>query len=200
MNKNIEIEIHNNKRMKLKLKNRFTKYLKKPKDITMIEIKESDEIYKRVEFLNYDYNCNKYGYSIYKDAYVFSVGHPGGNDAASDSGMIKGINDYEFEHTVSTDSGSSGCPIILLTNNINLIQVIGIHKEADLSNDVNIGTFLGEILNENLLKNYIIAVLNIEEKDVNKDIRIINSYDECIRKFSYNPKFIRDDKLKNEKN
>ena len=35
------------------------------------------------------------------------------------------------------------------------------------------------LLNEN---NYIIAEINIEENDLNKNIRIINSYDECLRK------------------
>ena len=200
-NENIEIEIYNSKKMKLKFKNRFTKYLNKPKDIAMIQIKESDEIYEDIEFLNYDYNYIKHGYSIYEDADIFSLHHPNGNDASCASGKIKGINDYEFEHDVSTDNGSSGCPIILLTNNINLIQVIGIHKKADFSKKINIGTFLGEILNENSLinNNYIIAELNIEKEDVNKDIRIINSYDECIRKFPDNPKFMRDGKYKNEK-
>ena len=37
-NENITIEIHNKKIMKLNFKNRKTKYLKKPKDIAMIEI------------------------------------------------------------------------------------------------------------------------------------------------------------------
>ena len=48
-NENIIIEIHNKEKMKLKFKNRKTKYLKKPKDIAMIEIKESDNIYKDIE-------------------------------------------------------------------------------------------------------------------------------------------------------
>ena len=39
-NENIEIEIYNNKKMKLNVKNRFTKYFNKPKDITIIEIKK----------------------------------------------------------------------------------------------------------------------------------------------------------------
>jgi len=195
----IELELYNNKKMKLNFKNRFTKYLNKPKDITMIEIKESDEIYENIEFLNYDYNCIKYGYSIYEKVDIFSVEHPYGKDAVCASGIIKRIDDYEFEHSVSTNRGSSGCPIILLNDNINLIQVIGIHKGADTFKRINIGTFLGEILNEEVLNNYIIAEFNIEKKDVNKDIRIINSLDECIRKFPENPKFIRDDKYKNEK-
>jgi len=41
--------------MKLKLDNRLTKYLEEEKDIAMIEIKESDEIYNDIEFLDYDY-------------------------------------------------------------------------------------------------------------------------------------------------
>ena len=198
-NENIEIEIYNGKKMKLNFKNRSTKYLERPKDIAMIEIKESDKITKSIEFLNFDYNCNKYGYSIYENAFIFSVQYPYGDDAACHSGMIKRIDDYEFEHDVSTDKGSSGCPIILFTNNINLIQVIGMHKEAASYNKINIGTFLGEILNEKLLNNYIIAEINIEEKDVNKDIRIIISSDECLKKYPNHPRICRDDKCTNEK-
>ena len=119
----------------------------------MIEIKESDETYKYIEFLDYDCNYMKKGYLIYKDADVFSVGHPYGNDASCSSGKIININDYEFEHNISTDIGSSGCPIILLNNNINFIQVIGIHKEGNYFKKVNGGTFIGEILNEVSLNN-----------------------------------------------
>ena len=36
-NENIETEIHNENKMKLKFNNRFTKYLDKPKDIAIIE-------------------------------------------------------------------------------------------------------------------------------------------------------------------
>ena len=170
----------------------------------MIEIKKSDKIYEDIEFLDYDYNYIKKGYLIYEDADIFSVEHPKGEEASCASGKIKKLNDYEFDHNIPTDNGSSGCPIILLTNNIKLIQVIGVHKEADYLRKINIGTFIGEILNENSFnqlndKNYIIAEVNIEEKDVNKDIRIINSYDECIRLFPDSPKFIKDDRFKNEK-
>ena len=53
-NENIEIEIHNKKIMKLKFKGRYTKYIEKPKDMALIEIKESDEIYNDIIFLDYD--------------------------------------------------------------------------------------------------------------------------------------------------
>ena len=76
---------------------------------------------------------------------------------------------------IYTDSGSSGCSIILLNNNINLCQVIGIHKEADLIKNVNCGTFIGDIFNNNIIinnnlnnDNYIIAEIDIKDNDVYK--------------------------------
>ena len=64
-NNKIELEIHDKKVMQLKFKNRFTKYMDRPEDIAMIEIKESDEIYNEVEYLNYDKNFTDSGYLIY---------------------------------------------------------------------------------------------------------------------------------------
>ena len=92
-NDNIELEIHNNKMMKLQFNNRFTKYISKPKDIAIIEIKESDEIYNEVEYLNYDLNFMNGGYSIYKNADVFTIEFPGGEDSSCASGKIKDIYD-----------------------------------------------------------------------------------------------------------
>ena len=79
--------------MELKFNNRYTKYIDKPKDIAMIEIKESDEIYKDIEFLDYDLNCIKKRYSRYKNADIFSIEHPYSDDASFASGKF--INVYE---------------------------------------------------------------------------------------------------------
>ena len=56
LNENIEIEIWNKKKIKLNLNNRFYKYFEDPIDITVIQMKDSDEIYKYLEFLDYDIN------------------------------------------------------------------------------------------------------------------------------------------------
>ena len=95
------------------------------------------------------------------------------------------IDDFEFDYTISTNKGSSGSPIILYTKNMNLIQVIGIHKLANYAKQLNTGTFIGEIINNeinnignNLINNYIIAEINIEYNNIDKKIRIINSYEE----------------------
>ena len=186
--------------MNLDLDNRLTKFFKKPKDIAVIEIKESDKIYKDIEFLDYDLNYIKNGYLIYKNADIFSVMHPFGDDALCASGRIINIYDYEFEHNISIDNGSSGCPIILLNNNNNhLIQVIGVHKEGIISKKLNGGTFLGEIFKDEIKikkeKNFITADIYIKEEYVNRNIRIINSYEEFMRNTT--EEFIKDDIFKN---
>ena len=171
--------------MKLKFENHYTKYLKRPEDIAMIEIKECDEIYKYIRFLDYDLNCIKSRYSKYKGQDVFSIEHPYGEDGSSASGTIVEVYENTFDHNISTDSGSSGCPIILLNNKINLLQVIGIHKEGDKIHNINGGTFIEEIFDKDLNKkvnteknkNYIIAEIFIKKENVNKNIRIINSCD-----------------------
>ena len=64
---NIEIEIHNKKKMKLNFNNhnnRDIKYYPDPKDVVLYEIKETDVIYRDVEFLDYDLNYKR-GYEIY---------------------------------------------------------------------------------------------------------------------------------------
>ena len=217
-NNNIELIIHNQKKMQLNFLNRFTKYMDKPEDIAIIEIRESDEIYNEVEYLNYDQNFTKSGYSIYKDADVFSIEHPYGKDASCASGKIKDIyNNNEFEHDISTGDGPSGSPILILNDNINLIGVIGIHKQGINTEfkKINYGTFIGEILNEKLNKelskkinkefnnnenNYIISEIYIKDEEINKNIRIINCYEEYSRngKDKHKHKLINDSKYNNE--
>ena len=143
-NQDIEIEIYNHKKFELNLNNRIIKFFPKPKDITLIEIKSDDKIYNDIKFLYYDLNY-KFGYEAYKNESVFSIQYPLGEESACASGQIININNYEFDHNISTNNGSSGCPIILLNSNINLIRVIGIHKNANYIKNLNSGTFIGEI-------------------------------------------------------
>ena len=172
INQNIELEIWNLKKMKLNISNRYIKYFEKPKDITIIQIKDTDSIYNDIEFLGYDSNYIN-GYNIYKNNDIFTVQYPLGKDAVIASGIIVDIDGYEFDHNISTDEGSSGCPIILLNNNINLIQVIGIHKSGSYDENINGGTFIGEIIN--YINNDINNVNKPEEKKENNDNANISS-------------------------
>ena len=171
INQNIELEIWNLKKMKLNISNRYIKYFEKPKDITIIKIKDTDSIYNDIEFLGYDSNYIN-GYNIYKNNDIFTVQYPLGKDASSASGIIVDINGYEFDHNIPTEEGSSGSPIILLNNNINLIQVIGIHKSGSYDENINSGTFIGELIN--YINNNINIVNKPEEKNENNDNAFIS--------------------------
>ena len=185
INKDIEIELYNQEKMKLNFNNRDIKHFPKPKDITMIEIKNDDSIFNKIKFLDYDLNYKK-GYMRYENANVFSIQYPNGGNAEYAIGKIININGFEFTHLIPTNEGSSGSPIILFNKDNNSIQVIGIHKETK---NTNIGTFIGEIFNNensninnnmNTISNnnYILADINIKDEDINREIRIINSYEE----------------------
>ena len=185
VNKEIEIELYNQEKMKLNFNNRDVKYFPKPKDITMIEIKNEDSIFYKIKFLDYDLNYIK-GYMIYENANVFSIQYPNGRNEEYATGKIIKINGFEFDHLIPTNEGSSGSPIILFTKDKNSIQVIGIHKETK---DINKGTFIGEIfstenndininINNTFNNNYIFAEIKIKDEDINREIRIINSYEE----------------------
>ena len=92
--------------------------------------------YNDIEFLDYDLNYKR-GYNQYKDTIIIIIQDPLGKKAFSSSGRIVDVYDNEFDHNIRTEKGSSGCPIILYTENENLIQVIGIHKEANLGKGLN---------------------------------------------------------------
>ena len=142
--------------MKLNLINRKIKFFPPSKDITIIEIKNNDLIYNEISFLDYDMNYRR-GYLAYKNAVVFIIEHPNGDSAECGCGVIVNVNNYEFDHDISTEKGASGSPIILYTKNINSLYVIGIHKEANFAKKLNSDTFIGEIFYN---KNYCIPNKN----------------------------------------
>ena len=96
------------------------------------------------------------------------------------------MNNFNLIHICSTDNGSSGSPILNLKNN----KVIGIHKEGSTNFNFNKGTLLKYPLNDIIKKynknenknNVIIGEINIKKEDINKDIQIINSFDNLISK------------------
>jgi len=163
----IEIEIWNKVKMNLNLNQRYIRYFEKPEDVTIIEIKEDDTIYKDIKFLDYDSNYKEKGYNFYKNVDIFTLSYPLGGSVAESSGKLLDINNYEFTHSISTDTGSSGCPIILLNNNINSILVIGIHKCSITNIFRNGGTFIGKIIDE--VKNDPTFFPKIRENEEEKD-------------------------------
>ena len=147
INESIEVEIWNKDKINLNLKEKNIKYFEKNKELTAIKLKEDDEIIKNIEFLSYDLNYKK-GNLLYKYKDVFTIKNPFRDDPSCFLGIILNINNKEFDHNIPTENDSIGFPIILLNNNLDFLQVIGVHKISDDNTKINKGIFINEIINE----------------------------------------------------
>ena len=127
-------------------KERFIKFFEGDKDINIIEIKEIDEFMKDIKFLNCNLNYlgNSKKYEEYLDQYAFTLQYPHGGHIEGALGTLINIDNYEFDHIISTVPGLSGSPIILLSNS----KIIGIYKLFYIDKNLNIGSFIAEIFNE----------------------------------------------------
>ena len=200
INKIINIEIYNHKTINIELNNndRNIKFFEKI-DITIIEIKDSDDIIKDIDLLYYDLNYIN-GYEQYENMDVFILEYPKDEIEVASGKIIEILNDYEFKHNIDTEKGSSGSPIIIP----NTLKVIGIHKQGDKRDfKINYASFIGRIFKDNMLNknvnakinkslnltnnNYIIGEINISKNDIGKNIRIINSYEEYCRNNTWMP-------------
>jgi len=137
--------------------NHRIKYTNKEYDITIIEIKEKDNIKNYLELddiiindILYNINKNK----EYINETIYLIQYPE-NKLSVSFGILNYIYDdkkYNFNHKCSTKWGSSGSPILNIDN-----KIIGIHKEGNMnSKNYNRGLFLNypikDFINEILLK------------------------------------------------
>ena len=167
---------HKNKEKIIPLKNRI-KYTNKKLDFTIIEILKEDSIFSEIEYFftidNYIMNNNSESNYLKKDICIFQ--YPDGGELSFDKGEIKSIDDYKIKHLVSTNPGSSGSPILLLTN----FKIIGIHKAGNKNKDDNLGIFMKNILND---------INNINSKDNNNKNNKIPQNNQ-IKKFNPREKY-----------
>ena len=170
-----------------------------PFDVTIIEIKKTDEIIKMCSFLEIDEEIyNTTSYHIYMQKSVYIIHYPNGKIMECSPGTIKNIsedNKYKIDHLCSTEDGSSGSPIINLFN----YKVIGVHKGSKkVDANWNFGTLIkGPILEfNNNFKN------DNKEKIHVKTFKIINyenieGIDEITIKYKKNKtKLLSDKELK----
>ena len=112
-----------------------------------------------------------------KSIYIIQYPKYGNEQKAAVSyGILNKIqNKFNIIHYCSTDHGSSGSPILGLSNK----KIIGIHKEGISNHNFNRGTLLKYPINEYLNKmNEIKLEVKIKKEDINKDIYFLdNKYD-----------------------
>ena len=116
----------------------------KPFDITIIEIIKEDISVLRNIFLEIDdhlLNSNITSYDdIYSQKSIYLLHYPNGEKMEYSTGVIKKISldNCDMQHTCATEKGSSGSPMINLSN----YKVVGIHKGSMDIKNWNLGTLL----------------------------------------------------------
>ena len=121
------------------------KYFNEEYDVTIIELKESDNINN---FIELDDNLFKdKSKTFYEHESIYVLHYPN-NNALVSYGILIELNNFEIKHICNTDNGSSGSPIL----NLKTCKVIGIHKEGSNVFNFNKGTLLKFPLNDFIKK------------------------------------------------
>ena len=141
-----KIEIEHNKENKVIeiTKNRFT-CTNEEYDYTCIEI------FKNENFNNYfeiDDNIDTDNPNEqYKDQEIMMVQYPKLEKVSFGNGKVNSIkNNYKIFHSISTEGGSSGSPIILMSSSL---KIIGIHcGKSSKDKNLNRGSYMKVILED----------------------------------------------------
>ena len=158
-NKEIQLLLNDEKETKvinIVNKKERNKYFNKEYDIALIELNEKDNI---ENFLELDDKLFQKGENIiYEDKSIYIPQYLNGKIAVVSYGLLTGLQGFSIRHTCSTESGSSGSPIL----NLETFKVIGIHKEGSLAYDYNLGTLLKYPINDFLEQN--------KKKEINNNL------------------------------
>jgi len=139
---------------------------KKGLDYTCIQIFDEDGFNTKNIFQIEDFNL-----SNYNDLEICILQYPKDKIELT-TGYIKKSNKKKFFHNVDTEFGSSGSPIICINNN----KVIGIHRGYNKEKLFNFGSLIKYVLEH--INYSILCEYNIKDEDLNKDIQILNCYEE----------------------
>lgn len=148
---NALISINKNERFVKEYKSNFDL------DITIIEINPEEDNIPTMIFLEPNYDLNVYNIDKLVGKFIAIHQYPLGCNQKYSEGKITYIEKKIFKHSSSTETGSSGSPVMLL----NKTEIIGIH-----SNGGNYGYFIYEIVED--IKN-IYEVDYIYEKGKNTE-------------------------------
>ena len=193
--KNISLYLNNDKNLKaIKLDNNRLTYTNEKINISIIEIKENEDNLN-IKYLELDDEIIKYfkkdkkvykNYldNIYNNESIYLLDYSKEKEKFVSYGKLLDINNKEIFHNCNIKQGSSGSPILLINNQ----KLIGIHYGSSNHYKYNIGKLLiysiiesSKIKNNSLIvyKDHIIGELDIKEDEQN--IRIINSYEQANR-------------------
>ena len=131
---------------------------------------DKDRIYN---YMDIDDRYTENSNIIYEKS-IYIIQYPLGEKVGVSYGIINNIDKYNIEHYCSTNEGSSGSPILDISNN----KIIGIHKESLNKVQLNRGTLLIYPINDFIKeyeKNEIEIIIKIEKEEINKEIYYLDN-------------------------
>ena len=162
-NKEIKITLSDKKNMStIRLNGKRRIYCNQEYDTTIIEIKpEEDQIY---DFMELDEDIFAEDSNLfYNNKSIYIIHYPSSEKVKVSYAIIKEIEESEISHYCSTEKGSSGSPIINLSNH----KIIGIHKQGAKNFTINYGTYLKYPIKEFISKYIENNKIKINENVIN---------------------------------
>ena len=136
--------LYKDKKKTIEITNKRFICTNKELDYTCIEIFDNDD-FDNYFIIDSEINCDN-PYEEYKDDKLLIMQCPGKEDVSIAEGNIVEIkNNLKIIHSVPTEPGSSGSPIILSTRNLN---IIGIHCGSLKNKEHNRGIYFKSILDD----------------------------------------------------
>ena len=143
----IELSINNNDiKKKIIIDGTRKTYTDKSYDVTIIQIKENDEIDKNSFFDLDEQIFQNNAKEIFTKCPIYVLHYPNGGYFSCSKGIIESLKEYKDDqtiyHTCNTEHGSSGAPLINKKN----LKIIGIHNgtSKEKGQNINIGILLKE--------------------------------------------------------
>lgn len=148
-----ENSISNDKKIQLTLKDGQTNvvlnidesrktYFSKSSGITIIEIKNSDNIRYFLELDNNIFNSAEQGF---KSTSIYNISYQQNQKVSVSYGNLKGFQGITIFHNCFTDSVSPGSPLLNLHNN----KVFGLHLGTN-KNNINVGILINDYIKKYL--------------------------------------------------
>ena len=138
--KTIDFSLNNESKIRsIQIDNSRKTFTNKDYDITIIEIKKSDNLDIDL-FLEVDNSYNKDNpQNIYNNQTIYIIHYPFSKTIQYSLGNFKNLeNNIDIQHYCATEEGSSGGPLLLLESH----KVVGVHKGGSKHFDFNQGTFI----------------------------------------------------------
>ena len=154
------------KRKKIKITDNRKCFTNEDLDYTCIEIFDEDEIEDFFDVENKEYkDINEH----FLNEDIAIIQYPKGGPLKINAGHLKEINENMIKHTVSTDYGSSGAPIILYERNY---EILGIHRGRNTKLNINMGIYIKFVIED--IKILELALIDSEIKHQNEKIKQLN--------------------------